>query len=184
MIQNTNRRKFLASAATAAFTILPRHVLGAPFVPPSDKITLAQIGMGTEGIRELEGLLPDPNIQIVAVCDPNKDSNDYVDWARYSIRDTIRKLMGRPNWGEGVDGIPGGREVGRQVIETYYANQRSSENFKGCASYADFRELFDREKDLDAVKIMTPDHLHATEEGVGQLSAAGARQAARHSAGS
>jgi hypothetical protein len=123
---------------------------------------MAHIGMGTEGFRELEGLLADPNIQIVAVCDPNKDSNNYVDWARYSVRDTIRKLMGRPNWGEGVDGIPGGREVGRQVIETYYANQRSSENFKGCASYADFRELFDREKDLDAVKIMTPDHLHAT----------------------
>src|SRR5208337_1800522 len=42
------------------------------------------------------------------------------------------------------------------------ANQRSSESFKSCASYADFRDLLDREKDLDAVKIMTPDHLHAT----------------------
>ncbi|HEY1341988.1 MAG TPA: Gfo/Idh/MocA family oxidoreductase, partial [Bryobacteraceae bacterium] len=27
---------------------------------------------------------------------------------------------------------------------------------------ADFRELLEKEKDLDAVKIMTPDHLHAT----------------------
>jgi hypothetical protein len=162
MIQSTNRRKFLASAATAAFTILPRHVLGAPFVPPSDKITMAHIGMGTEGFKELEDLLADPGIQIVAVCDPNKNGGDYVDWSRDAIRNIIRKLMGRPNWGEGMEGIPGGREVGRQVIDTYYANQRSSESFKGCASYADFRELFDREKDLDAVKIMTPDHLHAT----------------------
>ena len=30
------------------------------------------------------------------------------------------------------------------------------------ASYADFRELLEKEKDLDSVKIMTPDHLHAT----------------------
>jgi hypothetical protein len=123
---------------------------------------VAHIGMGTEGFKELEGLLADPNIQIVAVCDPNKDGRDYVDWSRYEIRNVIRKLMGQPNWGEGMEGIPGGREVGRQVIDTYYANQRSSERFKGVASYADFRELFDREKDLDAVKIMTPDHLHAT----------------------
>ncbi len=34
------------------------------------------------------------------------------------------------------------------------------DNFKGCNAYADFRELFEKEKDLDAVKIMTPDHLH------------------------
>ena len=29
-------------------------------------------------------------------------------------------------------------------------------------SYADFRELLEKEKDIDSVKIMTPDHLHAT----------------------
>jgi hypothetical protein len=47
-------------------------------------------------------------------------------------------------------------------VETYYANQRASDKFKGCASYADFRELLEKQKDVDAVKIMTPDHLHAT----------------------
>ena len=35
-----------------------------------------------------------------------------------------------------------------------------SGSFKGCSAYADFRELLDKEKDLNAVKIMTPDHLH------------------------
>ncbi len=29
-------------------------------------------------------------------------------------------------------------------------------------AYADFRELLESQKGLDAVKIMTPDHLHAT----------------------
>src|SRR3954468_12645523 len=40
-----DRRTFLESAAASAcFTILPRHVMGGPgVVPPSDKITLAYI---------------------------------------------------------------------------------------------------------------------------------------------
>lgn len=51
-----NRRKFVETMAVSAigFTILPRHVLGGKnFVAPSDKITLAYIGVGTQGIREL-----------------------------------------------------------------------------------------------------------------------------------
>jgi hypothetical protein len=46
--------------------------------------------------------------------------------------------------------------------ELYYSGQKNSAKYKGIASYADFRELLEKEKDLDAVKIMTPDHLHAT----------------------
>ena len=84
MKTSVNRRRFLGSAlASGAFTIVPRHVLGgAGYVAPSDKITLAHIGMGTQGFRELGGLLADPRIQIVAVCDPNTDSNDYVEWGK------------------------------------------------------------------------------------------------------
>jgi len=52
--------------------------------------------------------------------------------------------------------------MAKEIIETYYAKKRASESFKGVASYADFRELLEKEKDLDSVKIMTPDHLHAT----------------------
>jgi predicted dehydrogenase len=51
--------------------------------------------------------------------------------------------------------------VGRQVVDAYYASNRSDEGFGPCAAYADFRELLDQEQDLDAVKVMTPDHLHA-----------------------
>ncbi|MFN7996587.1 MAG: Gfo/Idh/MocA family oxidoreductase [Bryobacteraceae bacterium] len=160
-----NRRKFLERAAgtAAAFTIVPRHVLGGPqYVAPSDKVTLAYIGLGTQGIRELLELLPCNDVQVVAVCDPNKDSSDYVDWSKYGIRNGIRKLLGKPDWREGQDGIPGGREVGREIVETYYGNQKPAGTFKGCTPYADFREMFEKQKDIDAVKVMTPDHLHAT----------------------
>lgn len=162
MAHGTSRRKFLASGAIAAATIVDRRVLGAPFVPPSEKTTFAYIGMGTQGFRELGGLLAEPKIQVVAVCDPNRDSNDYVDWGKDGVRNLIRGLMGKPDWREGVGGIPGGREVGRQAVDAYYANQRSAEKFRACTAYADFRDLLEKEKDVDAVKIMTPDHLHAT----------------------
>ena len=91
-----NRRKFVGSAvATGVFTIVPRHVLGGPgYVAPSEKITLAHIGMGTQGFSEMGGLLENPEIQIVAVCDPNTDSNDYVEWGKNSMRNRIRKIPG------------------------------------------------------------------------------------------
>src|ERR1017187_6764794 len=71
MSNNSNRRKFLGTAAgAAAFTILPRRLLArSPEVPPSDKITLAYIGTGTQGLRELLPLLAAPEIQVVSVCD-------------------------------------------------------------------------------------------------------------------
>ncbi len=164
MTATFNRRQFLGTAvASGAFTLVPRQVLGgAGFTAPSGRITLAHIGMGTQGFNEFGGLLEEPNIQIVAVCDPNTDSSDYVEWGKHSVRNTIRKYLDNPNWRSGDNGCPGGREVGRMVVDTYYANHRSDQRFGGCAAYADFRDLFARHKDIDAVKIMTPDHLHAT----------------------
>lgn len=160
-----SRRQFMltSGAAATAFSIVPRHVLGgAGFVPPSEKITMAIIGCGTQALRELPDLLGLPEIQFVAVCDPVKDSQDYVDWSRDGLRSSLAAAMGKPDWRRDRPGIPGGREVAKEVIETIYARQRGREQFKGCATYVDFRELLEKEKDVNAMWIMTPDHLHAT----------------------
>ena len=187
MAPDMNRRKFLetTAASAAAFTIVPRHVLGGPnHVAPSDKINLAYIGCGTQGFREMVGLLQSPDVQIVSVCDPNKDSIDYIDWSTQEIPRLIRRTMGKPNWREGMKGIPGGREVAREMVDTFYANNRSAEKYKGCSAYADFRELLEKEKDIDAVKIMTPgpsarDHRHrGHEEGQARDGAQADRQPA------
>lgn len=159
-----NRRKFVEMVASTAlaFTIVPRHVLGGKdFIAPSDKITLAYIGVGTQGIRELLQLLAMPQFQVIAVCDPNREAIGYKDWAKDWLRNEIRAAIKKPDWTPGGDNsIPGGRENGKSIVDTYYANIRPEQKLKGCNAYADFRELFEKEKDLNAVKIMTPDHLH------------------------
>ncbi|MBN1804150.1 MAG: Gfo/Idh/MocA family oxidoreductase [Sedimentisphaerales bacterium] len=163
--RNMNRRELLscAAASSIAFTVVPRNVLGGRgYVAPSEKITVANIGCGTQGLREMPGLLENPDIQVTAVCDPNKFTTDYLDWSQNGIRDGIREMLKDQNWGAGIKGIPGGRDIGKEYVEKYYAENMPSGSYKGCNSYEDFRELLEKEKDLDAVKIMTPDHLHAT----------------------
>src|SRR3954470_18450601 len=144
--QGLTRRQVLSgTAAATAFSIVPRHVLGgAGFVAPSEKITLACIGFGTQAIREIGGILASPDVQVVAVCDVEKDGTHYLEWGRNQIRDGIRQLLGEPNWREGSDHVPGGRDVGKEVVEAYYAKRRGRGQFKGCAAYADFRDLLDR----------------------------------------
>src|SRR5713226_3194013 len=105
-------------------------------------------------------LLPVPDVQIVSVCDPNQHATGYRDWNQGGILNGIRQTLGDSNWSAGEGVIPGGRDVAKNIVETYYANKRAADKYKGCSSYADFRELLEKEKDLNAVKIMTPDHLH------------------------
>jgi predicted dehydrogenase len=158
-----NRRSFVKAAggAAAVFNIVPSHVLGqSGQVAPNSKLTIALIGCGTQGLRELPGLLSAPEVQVVAVCDPNKDGADYLDWSRDGLRKSLANLAGKPDWRDGKP-IPGGRDAAAEITELYYANKRAADSFKGVARYADFRELLEKEKGLDAVKIMTPDHLHA-----------------------
>lgn len=142
-------------------SIIPREVLGGRgHVPPSDKLNLGYIGCGTQGLREMTSLIRDPNIRIGSVCDPNTSSTDYRDWSQHGLRDLIRDVLEDPTWGDGLIGIPGGRAIGEYLVNTYYGKGRR-QNHKPCRAYADYREMLDSEKDLDAVKVMTPDHLHA-----------------------
>jgi len=69
--QRLSRRRFLgAAAATAAFTVVPRHVLGGPGrTSPSEKLNIACIGIGGQGASDV-GQVSTENI--IALCD--------VDW--------------------------------------------------------------------------------------------------------
>jgi hypothetical protein len=60
------RREFVGTTAAAtAFTIVPSHVLGGSrHVAPSDKLNIAYIGCGTQGIREMASLIRNEDVQI------------------------------------------------------------------------------------------------------------------------
>ena len=146
MTPPVDRRTFVGSAvASGVIALVPRHVLGgAGYVAPSGKITLAHIGMGTQSFTELGGLLGESRVQIIAVCDPNTDSNDYVEWGKHSTRNRIRTYLGNATWRENQDGCPGGREVGREVVDTYYANQRGNEYVRRFAQRLNQQRAADR----------------------------------------
>ena len=150
----------VTAASTAAFSIVPRHVLGSPFVAPSDKINIACIGTGTQGTSVMLRLLKNPELNIVSVCDPVTDDTRYITWSKYGIRDMIREEIEEPLWDEGVEGCRAGREPAKRIVEAWYGKQRKKK-FKGITAYADFRECLELEKDLDGVVVATPDHQHA-----------------------
>jgi predicted dehydrogenase len=155
-----SRRSFLETGATtAAATIVARRVLGGPrFVPPSDKINVGYVGTGTQGLRQLMPALKHDALRITAVCDPNRKSDNYIEWYKGELLNKIRDFLGESSWGEGFRACPCGREVGQELVDRHYGASGGG----GCHAYADFREMLAKEKDLDAVYVMTPDHLHAT----------------------
>ncbi len=155
-----SRRSFLeAGATTAAASLVARRVLGGPkFVPPSDQINVGYVGTGTQGIRQLMPALQRDDLKITAVCDPNRKSDDYVEWSKDELLNKVRAFLDDSSWGKGARACPCGREVGREIVDRHYGASRGG----GCNAYEDFREMLAKEKDLDAVYIMTPDHLHAT----------------------
>jgi predicted dehydrogenase len=172
------RRSFLgaAGAGAAGFTIVPRHVLGgAPFVAPNDKVNIAFIGTGSQGLRVMLGFLRNDDVQGVAVCDPNKSSDRYPQWGKSEFRDGVRRLLGTNSGWEWLsldDSMPlhplspgwngvAGREPCQKIVDGYYGTQKRSGNYRGCAAYSDFRELLEKEKDVDAVVVGATDCLHA-----------------------
>ena len=107
-MNDINRREFLGNLATAsALTIVPRRVLGGRgYIAPSDMILLAQVGCGTQAQRQVNtGMVARQDLQFVAVVDPNKDSQDYLDWEPYGNRAPNpplprRRQLGRRRFGD------------------------------------------------------------------------------------
>ena len=178
--KRTNEMTRRAFAGAAAFMIVPRHVLGGQgFVAPSDKINLATIGLGRQGQAVTMELLARPDIQMIAVCDCNKSGRNYVEYGPNDLLRQARKLLGPgyENWGEDLASPGsahlthsfetslgmGGREPAKRLVEAYYGSRNGSASgaYRGCAAYADFRELLEKEKCLDAVYVAMPDHWHA-----------------------
>ena len=114
--KNISRRNFIRNTSVVAggFFIVPRHVLGRGFIPPSDKLNIAAVGVGGKG---------DVNINL--------------------------------SWNKGAENIVALCDVDDRMA----VNNRKK--FDKAPYYKDFRQMLDKQgKEIDAVLVSTPDHMH------------------------
>jgi predicted dehydrogenase len=135
------RRTFVldTAGAAAAFAlapmIVPRHVLGGVgYQPPSRTLNVACVGIGGMGMNNMATLV-EAGENIVAVCDVDYP---YVE----------RQLAGRLR-------PPRGQTASSPE------SLKLQDAFTKAAKYDDFRVMLEKQKDIDAVVVATPDHLHA-----------------------
>ncbi|GAA4734568.1 Gfo/Idh/MocA family protein [Flavisolibacter ginsenosidimutans] len=69
--KSISRRSFLLNTglATAGFFIVPRHVLGRGFIAPSDRLTIASIGVGGKGQSDIANFYKSGKADIAFLCD-------------------------------------------------------------------------------------------------------------------
>jgi predicted dehydrogenase len=157
-----SRRDFIGktAAATAAFTIVPRHVLGGPgFTAPSDMVNVAGIGLGNQGGSDIQNIAT-PDV-------PIKRSMGLpgLKFYRYPGIKPPRPTGGRRSDNPNQMGDAGGDFKHANIyalcdVDSEYAGHIFA-GYPKAKVYDDFRKMIDKEKDLDAVVIGTPDHTHA-----------------------
>ncbi len=157
-----SRRDFIGktAAATAAFTIVPRHVLGGPgFTAPSDMVNVAGIGLGNQGGSDIQNIAtPDVPIKRGMGLPGLK-------FYRYPGIKPQRRTGGRRSDNPNQKGDAGGDFKHANIyalcdVDSEYAGHIFA-GYPKAKVYDDFRKMIDKEKDLDAVVIGTPDHTHA-----------------------
>jgi len=145
------RREFLRNAAIAgaAFTVLPGQSVGKPRrISANDRVNIAGIGVGGMGRANMQAL---SSMNLVAMCD--------VDWSYVDPRYAeIPKLIEAANkrLGEATD------PKQQTQIKAQIANwQQLQEKWPKVKRFTDYREMLEKQKNIDAVVIATPDHTHA-----------------------
>jgi predicted dehydrogenase len=95
---------------------VPRSVLaGAGSTPPSEKVNVAIIGTGGQGIVNMKQLFSEPDVRIAALCDVNEES----DYSMFYYGDTA------------------GLKPASRLVQQRYG--------RPCPTYRDYNEVLDKE---------------------------------------
>src|SRR5215475_4143285 len=156
----TSRRQFISTAAIsgAALTIVPRHVLGRGFTPPSDLLNIGAVGVGGMGRANLTAL---SSQNIVAMCDVDwgyaGKSMDRLDTDISNLKTRLSQPDPAPVAGQPPSEFD--RVKAQARLDGMIKLQPQVAKAK---RYTDFREMLEKQKDIDAVLVATTDHMHAT----------------------
>lgn len=149
-----SRRKFigLTGASMAAFTIVPRHVLGGDgYTAPSDMLNIAGIGVGGMGKRNIMSIsTPEAMLENMKQQQQQAQSqgNNNGDQPRPPRRRGFSEPKNLANIYALCD------------VDDEYAGE-TFKSYPKAKIYKDYRKMLDEEKEIDAVVIATPDHTHA-----------------------
>jgi hypothetical protein len=152
------RREFVKDAAVAGagLTIVPRHVLGRGMTPPSDLLNVAGVGVGGMGRVNLINLASQ---NIVALCD--------VDWGyaekSFARLDSEMQALNARIATPDPEQQPGRPPFDREQAKARIAGMErlKDAHLPKAKRYTDYREMLEKQKDIEGVLIATPDHMHA-----------------------
>jgi hypothetical protein len=149
-----SRRKFVTTAAGtgAGLLIVPRHVLGRGYQAPSDLVNFATCGihgMGRVNTRNAA------SHNWVAVCDVDSPRMER-SIANFAT-DIGRERRSRET------AAAAGNTARVETLDRVIANidRITTVHTPRLQRYADYRVMLEKQKDIDAVIIATPDHMHA-----------------------
>jgi len=150
-----SRRRFMTGTALAGAgaAIVPRRALGRGMTAPSDLLNVACVGVGGQGRSDLVNLATE---NVVALCDVDWDyagqALDRLDRDLAAQQERLTAALPTPL-----------TALERERMKIQIANMRRLKDVHvpRARRYHDYREMLDRQQDIDAVVIATPDHLHA-----------------------
>lgn len=131
-----NSRRTFLQQSIALSTPLAIHSTLRAEQSANERVNIAFIGTGNQGMGMLRKFLAADLGNILAVCDVNEGSYGYKETDHFY-----------------------GRLPAQKAVQEHTSKTTKSGIAKKCDPYSDFREVLDR-KDIEAVVIVVPDHWH------------------------